>query len=330
MSAFAKKLETFRSGWLAAQVSAWNSKSFKTAPRLTAAEATPEFVNKCLAKAYDAVFPLSTRAPQFVVTSFGQGEAQNGQLGLVAWACTWIGRPVTDVNKFIYKTCKSDATAATQAAMFRLTQRIDNDWIAAPLVALILRMAMGDLTHATIPSYVGNTDNKDNNSDNAYFVAPTKLDTASAQAVDANSHRDTFMGMAKVMANNGGGHLGLVEIETPAGLPVLQFDDNGNKKLCQMSCHKAMNALRVGSSILEPIHGKPLRGRADNAHPLDVEVTVFMLRKRYVDGKMSDDFDDAFSDLMTAIKSLIRDLWQSTRAPQKTSSATPATAATKS
>lgn len=314
MSALAKKLEAFRSGWLASQVSAWNSKSFKTAPRLTAAEATPEFVNKCLTSAYDAVFPLSTRAPQFVVTSFGQGEAQNGQLALTAWACTWIGRPVTDVNKFIYKTCKSDATAATQAAMFRLIQRIDNDWIAAPLVALILRMAMGDLTHATIPSY------QSNNSDDAYFVAPTKLDMASAQAVDANSHRDTFMGMAKVMANNGGGHLGLVEIETPAGLPVLQFDDNGEKKLRFMSCHKAMNALRVGNIILEPIHGKPLRERADNAGPLDVEVTVFMLRKRYVDSKMSDDFDDAFSDLMTAIKSLIRDLWQSTRAPQKTSS----------
>jgi hypothetical protein len=78
-----------------------------------------------------------------------------------------------------------------------------------------------------------------------------------------------------------------------------------------------MNALRVGSSVLEPIHGKTLRGRADNACPLDVEVTVFMLRKRYVDNKMSDDFDDAFSDLMTAIKSLIRELWQSSRAAPK-------------
>ena len=319
MSALAKKLEAFRSGWLASQVTAWNSKSFKTAPRLTAAEATPEFVNKCLASAYDAVFPLSTRAPQFVVTSFGQGEAQNGQLGLTAWACTWIGRPVTDVNKFIYKTCKSDATAATQAAMFRLIRRIDNDWIAAPLVALILRMAMGDLTHATIPSYINsnNNDNNNNNNNNACFVAPTKLDAASAQAVEANSHRDTFMGMAKIMAENGGGHLGLVEIETPAGLPVLQFEEKGDKKLCQMSCHKTMNALRVGSSVLEPIHGKTLRGRADNACPLDVEVTVFMLRKRYVDNKMSDDFDDAFSDLMTAIKSLIRELWQSSRAAPK-------------
>ena len=150
----ANKFADFRRGWLATQAQQWRTKRFSDP--LKPSEVTHEFLAKCLTAAYRETDQLALQpAPQFVVTNFEQADSSKGQLGIAAWACTWVGRRVTDVNEFIHHTCPKQTTQETKASMLRLIQRIDSDWHACPLLILMLRMAVCEFLYfETIPPKV--------------------------------------------------------------------------------------------------------------------------------------------------------------------------------
>ena len=290
MSQMANKFADFRRGWLATQAQQWRTKRF--ADPLKPSEVTHEFLAKCLTAAYRETDQLALQpAPQFVVTNFEQADSSKGQLGIAAWACTWVGRRVTDVNEFIHHTCPKQTTQETKASMLRLIQRIDSDWHACPLLILMLRMAMHDVCTSETS-------------------APTVQDVQAYNAMKQQPHVETIMGRARLM--NSAGCLGLIEIDTPM-LPALQFAKADNTpQMCSMTRHATMHALRVNNSVIDSIHGQVLRGKID-FRVLDVELTVFLLRSKFVAEGRSDEFDEACSDLRNELMLMIRDLWSKTR-----------------
>jgi hypothetical protein len=198
---------------------------------------------------------------------------------------------VTDPAEFIHPTCPKPATLETKAAMLRLIQRIDSDWHACPMLILMLRMAMHDVC-------TSDTSN------------PTLQDVQANNAVKQQPHVETIMGKARLM--NSTGCFSLLEHDTPL-LPALQFAKADNTpQMCSMTRHATMHALRVNNHVIDSIHGQVLRGKSE-IRILDVELTVFLLRNKFVAEGRSDEFDEACSDLRNELMLMIRDLLSKTR-----------------
>jgi hypothetical protein len=108
--------------------------------------------------------------------------------------------------------------------------------------------------------------------------AADTADVRASAVFETEVDLETAAEQLQCIADNGGGHIGLVEIETPQ-LPVLQFagPTQGSAPVyLTMTRHDRMNALRVGARMLDPIHGQDLAGKR-RLTLLDVELTVFLV-----------------------------------------------------
>lgn len=274
MSKLVAELRRWRDGWKAEETRTWRQKQF-TSP-VTEDELTPDLVRRCLFLGYKHLTPILRPTPMFYLTDFGEGQSSGKQMGIAAWACTWTGKQIDDIDEFFDDRCPK-SNRRQRETMFRLAKHVDNDWTVCPLLVFYLRQAL----HAL----------------------PT--DHAAQDAAEEHIHRETVMGKARAMHEGGGGYLGLVEADAPM-LPGLQFlDSNGNKQMRNMNHHESMQMLRVGPRIYESIHGREIRGKAD-MRILDVDLTTFLLRRKLKNSGFTKNFDAAIAAFRKELKKLLR------------------------
>lgn len=268
MSKLANAYAKFRDGWLKNLRNTWFVGPYaKPGGCLTPAEASHEWCKHMQNVAYKELQMIEHQTPRFVVTNFATAENdKNVTLGLTTWACTEVDGVVVDPQKFVYdKTCTKKPARRQKETMHRIACRIDNDWIVIPILSLFLRWA----TSKTAAEFeVPITQNVDHEA-NLTFELEIDMVQAGTQM--------------KCLRDNGGGHIGLIEIDTPR-MPVLQFanKDTGAPMHLAITRFEKMNALRVGNRLLDPIHGNPMTGKR-RVNLLDVELTMFLLWNWYKD-----------------------------------------------
>lgn len=277
MSKLVAEFKRWRDGWKKEETRTWRQKQF--AEPIEEKELTPALVRRCLFLGYKHLAPILRPTPMFFVTDFGEGESKGQEMGIAAWACTWTGKKIDDIDDFFHEKCPK-STRRHRETMFRLAKHVDNDWTVCPLLVFFLRQAL-------------------------HFAPAVNPDHAAADAVQEHIHRETAMGKARAMHDGGGGLLGLVEADYPM-LPGLQFlDSQGNKQMRNMNQHETMHMLRVGPRILEAMHGREIRGKAD-LRPLDVDLTVFLIRRNLTNNGFVKNFDAAVSAFRKELKTLLR------------------------
>jgi hypothetical protein len=273
MADFSNAYASWRLEWLSATRAAWRA-AFR-GPPLTAGQVTFEWCGRALDSAYAALSFVLHQTPKFVVTDAATCAADDSAttVGLTNWACTKSARLVTNPDAFVHSaTFETKPPRAERESMWRLASRVDNDWIVVPLVALFLRLAMEDPKAELAPA--------DRTADaKALAVFETEVDLA--EAVE----------QLQCMADHSGAHIGLVEFDTPQ-LPTLQFagKDGGAPAFLSMTRHDRMNALRVGSQMMDPVHGRPLAGKR-RLGLLDVELSAFLVWNWYREQGLQEDFD---------------------------------------
>lgn len=266
---------SWRLEWLSATRAAWRA-AFR-GPPLTAKQVTFEWCGRALDSAYAALSFVLHQTPKFVVTDVATCAADDSTttVGLTTWACTKCAHLVTDPDAFVHSaTFETKPPPRTEReSMWRLASRVDNDWVVVPLVALFLRLAMEDPQAELAPA--------DRTADaKALAVFETEVDLA--EAVE----------QLQCMAEHSGAHIGLVEFDTPQ-LPTLQFagkEEGGAPAFLSMTRHDRMNALRVGSQMMDPVHCRPLAGKR-RLGLLDVELSAFLVWNWYRASGFQQDFD---------------------------------------
>ena len=294
MADFANEYTDWRSGWLRATRAAWRETC--TAEPLTQDQVTFAWAQTVLDRAYTSLAFALFQIPKFVVTNTAACKADKTSttMGLTTWACTRTQRVITDPDAFVHSdTFDAKPSRAERENMLKLASRIDNDWIVAPIVALFLRLAMESRTSPLEP------------------VAPDA--TADAQALAAFETEVDLIGaeeQMQCMADNGGGHVGLVEIDTPQ-LPLLQFaGPDGNPAFMSMTRHDRMNALRVGSRMMDPVHCRDMTGKR-RVGLLDVELTMFLVWHWFGRQQVQEGFEEAVAayahEFAAAVKQVATD-----------------------
>jgi hypothetical protein len=275
MADLANAYVSWRQGWLSETRATFYS-AFR-GPPLTEGQVTFEWCRSALDSAYVALSYVLHQTPKFVVTNVAACEADDKTttVGLTTWACTQTAQRITDPDKFVHSaTFDKKPERAERENMWKLASRVDNDWIVVPLVALFLRLAMQD---ASVP-----LDDPERTVDaKAFAVFETEVDLTGS------------LEQLQCMAEHGG-HIGLVEIDTPQ-LPTLQFaaakgQEADGPRFLSMTRHDRMNALRVGSKMMDPVHCRDLVGKR-RLTLLDVELTAFLVWHWYKTQGFQEDFE---------------------------------------
>lgn len=264
-SKLANEYSHFREHWLKTFRKAWFAGKFDGRDPLTPKQVTSDWVRGLQTLAYKELNMIEYQTPKFVVTNFAtSNDTKNSTLQLTSWACTGVQQKITNPQQFVYsKTCDKKPAKRTKEVMHRLASRIDNDWIAIPVLAFLLRLA----TSKTAEQFETAADETVDAVSNAEFELEVDMNMTGMQ-----------MQFLRDEAHNG--HIGLMEIDMPQ-MPVLQFADPEtgqpvHKSITRDSHYRKLNALRVGNRLLGPIHGNPLSGKS-RAQLLDVDLTIFLL-----------------------------------------------------
>ena len=272
----------FRAGWLARVRDAWFA-----APHtpLAPQQVDVAWCNKMQSFVYRGLNFVLQQTPKFIVTDFATAEKDEATtIALTAWACTRTDRCIVDADVFVHSvTCSRKPGCKERAAMLRLAQRVNNDWTIVPILAYLLRLAMAA-------------------SRQEMEKAPT--DTPDAVAGRAFALEDDLLtagSQMQCLRDNGGGHIGLVEIDMPQ-LPVLQFASHPGHEPhnrpsagpvhLKMNTFDKMNALRVGTRLMDPVHGVVLTGKR-RVNALDVELTLFLVWRWFRDRNFQHEFEAA-------------------------------------
>ena len=293
---------SFRENWLKTFRRAWYAGKFADQKPLTPKQVSPDWVRKMQTLAYKALNMIEYQTPKFVVTNFATStDIKNSTLQLTSWACTDVGRKITNPQQFVYsKTCTKKPARRTKEVMHRIATRVDNDWIVIPILALLLRLA-------TSPS-------------------PEVFETAAHETIDAVTKAEFDLEVDMVMTGRQmqflrdegqNGHIGLLEIDMPQ-MPVLQFahPETGqpmHKSITRDSHNRKLNALRVGNRLLDPIHGNMLKGKS-RAELLDVDLTIFLLLNWFKQMKHAETFESTLYGFMKVFRTAVLERQEETKA----------------
>lgn len=289
-SKLANEYAHFREHWLKTFRRAWYAGKFDGGKPLTPAQVTIDWVREMQTLAYRELNMIEYQTPKFIVTNFAtSSDATNSTLQLTSWACTEVGKKITNPHQFVHsKTCAKKPAKRTKEVMHRLASRIDNDWIVVPVLALMMRLA----THSTAEQFETPADETIDAVSNAEFELE----------VDMNM---TGMQMQFLQDEAHNGHVGLMEIDMPQ-MPVMQFahPETGapvHKSITRDSHYRKLNALRVGNRLLGPIHGNSLSGKS-KATLLDVDLTVFLLWNWFKGMGHADTFESTMYGFMKVFR----------------------------
>lgn len=288
MAELVNEYVSFREGWLKSLRAMWFENP--CAP-LAPGAVDAAWCKKMQTFTYKTLNYILHQTPKFVVTDFATAEKdKSATIGLTTWACTWTGKRITIPDEFVRSTtCTTKPSTRQKAAMLRLVQRMDNDWIAVPVLAFMSRLVMAS-------------------SAAVLDTEPTMTaDAVAAAAFALEEDMDMTGAQMQFLLDNGGGHVGLVEFDTPR-MPVLQFapppgapldegQDTARPVYLTMTRFEKMNALRVGSRMLDPIHGTVMTGK-QRVGVLDVDLTMFLLWQWYKGQNLQQQFEAAVQEFM--------------------------------